>query len=108
VTIYATAEHGEHAITLGTVVSDEDGYYNLTWTPTTADHYRINTIFGGDDSYYSSYATNFLDVTETPAPEPEPEPAPAYTTTDLGIITAVAIAIIIGIVNLYSIRKLRK
>ena len=109
VTLYATAEHGEHAITLGTVVSDEDGYYNLTWTPTTTDHYRINTIFGGDDSYYSSYGTDFLDVTETPAEtDTEPQAPVDYTPMFAGIIAAVAVVAILVVYDIISVRKLRK
>lgn len=109
VTLYASAENGAHAVNLGTVTSDEDGYFNMTWTPTTADHYRINAIFSGDDSYYSSYATGFLDVIATaPSAQTETATTSAFTPMEIGIIAAVAIAIIIGIVNLYFIRKLRK
>ena len=103
-----------NVIDIGTVTTN--GYYgtfNHAWTPPDEDTYEIIASFVGDDSYGSSAAATAVSV--GPAPEPPPEygspewpaypDAPAYTAIDLAIIAAVAVAIIIGIVNLWALRK---
>jgi len=94
-------------IDIGTVYSDINGHYEYLWTPPAQDVYKILASFLGSDAYWSSSAEAALGVTAAPeAPaQPEPEEAPAYTAIDLAIIAAVAIAIIIGIVNLWALRK---
>jgi hypothetical protein len=62
--------------------------------------YKITATFEGDDSYWSSRATTTSLVGPTP-----PTEEPAYTAADLVIIAAVIVAIVIGIVNLYALRK---
>jgi outer membrane protein assembly factor BamB len=94
-------------IDLATIYSDINGHYEYMWTPPAQDTYKILAAFPGSDAYSMSWAETALGVTEAPPAEPEPEPeeAPAYTAIDLAIIAAVAVAIIIGIVNLWALRK---
>lgn len=94
-------------INIGTVTSDVMGHFERLWTPPAQDTYKILATFAGSDSYWTSSAETALGVTAAPSTPPEPEPAPAtdYTPMFMGIIAAVAVAIIIGIVNLYTLRK---
>jgi hypothetical protein len=94
-------------IDIGTVASDAFGNFEYTWTPTTAGTYKILATFAGSNSYYASYAETGLSVGPSPpTPAPVAEAAvPDYTPMFAGIIVAVAVAIVIGIVNLYALRK---
>ena len=95
-------------IDLGTVTTNGFyGTFGFAWTPEEEGIYTIIASFAGDDSYGSSSAATLITVGPAP-PEPEtPEyPTPTdYTPMFAGIIVAVAIAIVIGIVNLYALRK---
>jgi hypothetical protein len=101
--------------TIATVTSDIMGHFEYMWTPPTTGTYKIFAGFDGSDSYYASSAETGLGVTAAPAPTPAPTKEdvatqviaqlPTFTTTDLAIIAAVAVAIVIGIVNLYALRK---
>ena len=110
VVIDAVDPNGNY-INIGTTTSDMSGLFSYLWTPETEGKYTIYATFLGSKSYYGSYAETGLGVGPEPTPYPEyPEPAeaPVYTTIDLVIIVAVAVAIVIGIVNLYALRKQRK
>jgi len=106
VLLFAMASDGS-TIDLGSVTSDIMGHFKYLWTPPDEDTYSIFAVFPGSDSYWTSAAETALGVTAAPAApsEPEPEEAPAYTAIDLAIIAAVAVAIIIGIINLWALRK---
>jgi outer membrane protein assembly factor BamB len=106
-------------IDIGWVTSDGAGYFSCKWTPPDEDVYTIMATFPGSKSYWPSYAQTALGVTATPTPAPQaatPEEVQedidrsinSLTPMFLGIIVAVAIAIIIGILNLWAIRKQRK
>lgn len=97
---------------LGWVTSDGYGCFSYMWTPPDEDTYTIMTVFPGTKSYWPSYAQTGLGVTAAP-PEPT-EPAvqkdvdqaiDSLNPLFYAIIAAVAIAIVIGIVNLWAIRK---
>jgi hypothetical protein len=99
VKLQATRSDGT-VITIGQATSDSDGIFRFKWTPPDEDLYKITATFEGDDSYWSSRATTTSLVGPTP-----PTEEPAYTAADLVIIAAVIVAIVIGIVNLYALRK---
>jgi len=107
VTLTAIKSDGK-VIDLGTVTTNGFyGTFGFAWTPEEEGTYTIVASFMGDDSYGSSSAATLITVGPAP-PEPEqpqmPE-IPAYTTIDLAIMVMVIIAIVIGIVNLYALRK---
>ena len=99
-------------INLGTTTSDVSGHFAKEWTPPDEDVYKITATFNGDESYWMSWGETGLSAGPTP-PEPT-EPAVKgdidqaidnLTPLFYGIIAAVAVAIIIGIVNLWALRK---
>ena len=94
-------------INIGGTTTDSTGFFTVAWTPPKEGLYTILAAFPGSESYYPSISQTALAVTAAPpAPEtPEITPAPDYTPLFAGIIVAVAIAIIIGIANIYLIRK---
>ena len=93
---------------IGRATSDLSGTFSHTWTPEIEGKYTVVATFEGSKSYYASYAETSIDVSEAP-PEPteppEPEEAADYTPMFLGLIAAVAVAIVIGVVNLWALRK---
>ncbi|MCX8151105.1 MAG: hypothetical protein N3D85_06360, partial [Candidatus Bathyarchaeota archaeon] len=91
-------------IEIGTVTSDGYGCFEQKWTPPSADTYKIIATFSGSNSYGSSSAETALGVSATEPEVQKPETAQS-STTDIAIIAAVIIAILIGIVNLFAIRK---
>ncbi len=66
---------------IGTVTSDIDGNYAMSWTPPVPGLYKIIASFEGSESYFVSYAvTNFV-VSEAPAASVQPTIAPVVTPT---------------------------
>jgi hypothetical protein len=94
-------------IDIGTVTSDAFGNFEYKWTPTTTGTYKILATFAGSNSYYASYAETSAGVDPAPqAPTPAEEAvAPDYTPMFAGIAAIGIVAIVIGIVNLYALRK---
>lgn len=112
VTLSAVKSDGT-VIEIGMVTADYEGDFSYKWTPPTEDGYRIIANFTGSESYWGSYGVTDLAVGPTPVPPPNEEQVamqvisqlPTVTPIDLVIIVAVAVAIVIGIVNLYALRK---
>ncbi len=111
-----TLDPNGNFIHIGDVTTDMSGTFGLMWTPEVPGTYKVMATFMGDESYGSSFAETHVGVVEAPEPLPEygtPEwPAypeaekPAdYTPMFLGITVAVAVAIVIGLVNLWALRK---
>jgi outer membrane protein assembly factor BamB len=90
-------------INIATVTSDARGHYEAMWTPAEPDEYKILATFTGSGAYWSSSAETAIGF--DPSATSPMTKALAYTTIDVVIVVAVAIAIIIGIVNLYMLRK---
>jgi hypothetical protein len=117
---------------IGEVTTDMWGNFGISWVPPVPGEYLIMATFEGSASYGSSSASTYFVVDEAPnaaqamepepaAPEPvaagsdipAPEPeavAPAATeapliTTETAILSAVTIACIIGVINLWALRK---
>ena len=101
---------------IGWVKADGAGCFSYKWTPPDEDTYRIMAIFEGSKSYYASYAQTGLGVGAEPLELATPEGVQedidnlvsSLTPILYGTIVAVAVAIVIGIVNLFAIRKQRK
>lgn len=91
---------------IGTVTSDSTGLYKLKWTPEIEGEYTVYATFDGSDSYWGSYATTALSVSEavaTATPE-QTQTTQDNTTLLYGILVAVIVAIVIGLVALFRKR----
>jgi hypothetical protein len=86
---------------IGETVTDLGGF-RFEWTPPSDGLYTIIASFASDESYGSSWASTGLSIGA--AQEPEPEPT-AYTTAELVIIVGVVATIVVGVVNLWALRK---
>jgi hypothetical protein len=104
VPVMLQAQGPDGIIDIGTVTSDGYGMFKKMWTPPDEGEYTIMAAFAGTNSYGSSYAESAMGVSPAPS-EPEPVTIPDYTPMFAGIIAAVAIAIVIGVGNLYLLRK---
>ncbi|MGD2066874.1 MAG: hypothetical protein PVI43_06885, partial [Candidatus Bathyarchaeota archaeon] len=114
---------------IGEVTTDMWGNFGISWVPPVPGEYLIMATFEGSASYGSSSASTYFVVDEAPsaaqAMEPEPaapEPVAAGSditpptetaiptetssiTTETAILAAVTIACIIGVINLWALRK---
>ena len=99
---------GEY-IDIGGTHTDSAGFFTVSWKPPKEGLYTILATFPGSKAYYPSFAETSITVTAAPTEIVMPEiPAyPEYRAMDLAIIVAVAIAILIGIANLFALRKRR-
>jgi len=89
-------------VDLATVTTNSNGDFNYLWTPPNEGVYSLMARFEGDNNYEWSTSETTIQVTSAPPP---PSEFPEYTTIDLAIIAAVVVAIVIGIANLWAIRK---
>jgi hypothetical protein len=93
---------------VGTTTTNIDGTYGLTFTPQVPGEYLIIATFAGSDSYYSSYATTYISVSEAPATTPAPTAPPAsladlyFLPATIGIIIAIAV---VGAILALMLRK---
>lgn len=103
VELYAIAEDGT-TISIGTVTTDplNGGIFSVLWTPPKEGIYIITAVFPGSKSYWDSYASTAIGVTAAPAPAAAIE---ALQPWNILLTVLVIIAIVIGIVNLYTLRK---
>ena len=91
--------------------------FSYAWTPPEEGSYMITAKFDTDDSYYSSFAETAVGVGPAPEAQPADPPTadeistevegllPDYEPLLLGIIAAVVVLIIVGIVNIWALRK---
>ena len=86
---------------VGTATTNIDGTYGVTFTPPVPGKYLIFATFAGSDSYYSSYASTYISVSEAPVVTPSPTPVPQapvgtyFTVSTIAIIIAIAIAAVL-------------
>jgi hypothetical protein len=92
VTVRLTAiDPNGNAKNLGTVTSDANGLFHKLWTPEVPGEYVITASFDGSNSYYPSFATTALGVTEAPSASVPPTtatPIPTGTTNPSPIVTS--------------------
>jgi hypothetical protein len=94
-------------------ICDMGGSFAVMWTPPSEGIYQVTAYCYTTDAYGSSYGTTHIGVgasaeqaADYPTYGSSEWPAyPEYNTIDLVLIAAVVVAIVIGIVNLLSIRK---
>ena len=120
VELYAIKEDGT-SLKIGDAITDplNGGVFKYLWTPPEKGTYIITAVFPGSKSYWGSYASTAVGITEAPPAAPTPataEQAEKMQTTLQSAIEAlqpwniiltvlVIIAIVIGVVNLYALRK---
>ncbi len=87
---------------IGSTTSDIEGNYAISWTPPIEGKYQITATFAGTDSYGSSKATTYLDVSATASTTASSASPPL----DLYLLFAtIAIIIAIVIVGIMILRK---
>ncbi len=87
---------------IGTVTSDANGVFSLTWTPDIDGTYAVFATFAGSNSFYPAHAeTSFAAMAATPTPTPAPQaPAQApvemyFAASTVAIIIAIALATVV-------------
>jgi hypothetical protein len=95
--------------TIGTAVSDADGFYSYNWTPDIDGKYTLYATFAGSESYYGSRAVSAFTV-EPPTATPTPMPTQVPSIADQYFIPAIvglfiAIIICIAMVALVLLKK---
>ena len=92
--------------TIGTTVSDSDGYFSYNWTPDIEGKYTVYAIFAGSESYYVSHAVTSFAVDPAQA-TPTPQPTQPASLADqyilpgiIGIIIAIAVGFAVTILVL--------
>jgi hypothetical protein len=90
---------------VGTTTSNADGTFGVMFNPLVSGKYTIIATFEGSESYYSSYATSYLYVTETPTASPSPTPAPQAPVETYLTVSTIAIIVAIAIVGILLLRK---
>jgi hypothetical protein len=109
VTIAVTDSNGNH-YNVGTVTTNANGFYSLTWTPIIPGNYTVTATFAGTKSYYGSSANAaFCASSPPPTPAPTASPPSGLASTgslELGIAAVIIVIIIIGaILALLTLRK---
>lgn len=93
---------------VGTATSDENGFYQLMFTPPVAGEYTVYATFSGSDAYWGSSAVTALGVMAAAEPTAPPTEAPADPTgtyvTGFGIGIIVAV-VVIGLIIILMLRK---
>ena len=109
VTIAVTDSNGNH-YSIGTVTTNANGFYSLTWTPIIPGNYTVTATFAGTQSYYGSSAnTAFCAGSPPPTPAPTASPPSGLASTgslELGIAAVIIVIVIIGaILAVLTLRK---
>ena len=78
VALTATAPDGS-TISIGETTSDENGYYQFSWTPPNTGNYKIQAAFKGSQSYWGSSITTGLSVAAAASPSVSVSPSPSGT-----------------------------
>jgi outer membrane protein assembly factor BamB len=106
--IVSVLDPNNNCYEVGKATSNTDGTFGLMFDPPVPGKYTIFATFEGSESYYSSYATTYLYMTDAPVATPAPTPSPAPM-TDMYVlgtgITAIIAIIIIGLVIILMLRK---
>ena len=96
---------------IGTVTTDPDGSYSLTWSPTIPGNFTVYATFAGTQGYWPSYAeAHFYAPSPTPtaAPTAAPPSGLASTSTvEYGIVAVIIVIIIIGALILLMLSRKR-
>lgn len=95
--------------TIGTTVSDQDGFFSFSWLPDIEGQYTLYASFEGSNSYYSSHAVSSFTV-DPAAPTPTPQPTQPPSTADIYFVPATAsiLAAIIAVGAIIAVLTTRK
>ncbi|MCW4019099.1 MAG: PQQ-binding-like beta-propeller repeat protein [Candidatus Bathyarchaeota archaeon] len=104
---------------IGTVTSDSNGNYGITWTPPVPGTYKVVATFDGSKSYGGSSATSYFAVAASssaaisPAPTvttppPSQAEAPASGTSTATYIAIAAVVVIIAVAAAAVLLRRRK
>ncbi len=104
ISIDAVDPNGNY-IHIGDVTSDGySGTFGYTWQPEISGQYTVTATFMGDDSYGSSFATTYVDVTEAPAISLTPTQTaitmPPFELYTIGSVIAIIFAIAVAVLLL--------
>lgn len=95
--------------TIGTTVSDADGFFSYNWTPDIEGKYTVYASFEGSSAYYPAHAVTAFSVDPAATAAPTQQmPTGLATTTDLMtyiIGATIAIIIAIAVVGFLILRK---
>ena len=109
VTISVIDANGNYRI-IGTTTSDSDGFFSLNWKPDIEGKYKVDTSFGGSESYYPSHAVTAFYV-DSAAATPSPAPIATQSMADsylLPSVVAIIVAIaVVGVVLALLMKKKR-
>jgi hypothetical protein len=97
-----------NAYDVGTTTSNADGTFGLKFTPQVPGEYTIIATFAGSESYYSSYATTHISVSEAPAATAPPTPQPASLADIYFLPMSIAILIVVIVAAIAIVLMLRK
>jgi hypothetical protein len=92
---------------IGTAVTEPlaGGIFSFAWTPPAEGVYTIMAVFNGDESYGSSFAGTSLLVVSPGPVSATAEQAETLRTSNVILAVLVVVAIVIGLANLYIVRK---
>ncbi|MGO8805920.1 MAG: Ig-like domain-containing protein [Candidatus Bathyarchaeia archaeon] len=98
----AVTDSNNNCYNIGTAVTNPDGFYSLTWTPTISGNFTVTATFAGTNAYWPSSSTTAF-FASTPAPTGAPAATPltglaSNTTLEYGIVAIAIIIIVIGAV----------
>jgi len=83
--------------TIGTVVTDENGAFHLTWKPDITGNFTVYASFAGTNGYYGSNAEAFFNIMNA-QPTTAPTATPLSGVATQNTLEYIGIAIIIVIV----------
>ncbi|MCW3995755.1 MAG: PQQ-binding-like beta-propeller repeat protein [Candidatus Bathyarchaeota archaeon] len=93
---------------IGTVTTNDDGFFSLTWTPDIPGSYTVYANFEGSESYWPSHAVTSFAVDDAPATS-SPYPQITLPPTEnyiIGVGIAIIVAIVIGFaITILMLRK---
>jgi outer membrane protein assembly factor BamB len=99
VELYAIAEDGT-TISIGKATTDplNGGIFSILWTPPEKGKYTISAVFGGSKSYWESYTSTAIAVTEAPAPSATAEQVQTATQATVEALQPIIIALVVIVV----------
>jgi hypothetical protein len=103
--VLSVLDPNNNSYEVGTTTSNTDGTFGLMFDPEVPGMYTVIATFEGSESYYSSYATTYLYVTEAPLPAATPEPLTLPPTESYVVGTGIAIIIAVAIVGFLLLRR---
>ena len=110
VTIRVT-DSNHNTYPIGTVTTNEQGFYTLTWSPIITGNYTVTATFAGTNAYYpSSDVTSFNVMSAPPTASPAPSPPTGLASTgtvELGVVAIIIVIVIIGALILVLLSRKR-